>query len=296
MNNLKSKLETFSLPELFRLIDSGSKTGMLTIEKAIEGNKCEIWFESGQLLTIIAPALQQNLLSSIEERGWLSKAVINQINRFYRNNQPLGAYLERMRLWTKEQQQSQFELHLQQIEPLFQLSNNTFELQEISSLSSAESSNDIPWTEMTGGKIRATEVTFKSLRKLDNWEHFIEQLPSSSSCLQRLVKQPTVELLTSELEIWSYADSRTPIKTIAQKLDRPLLNIQKTAFAMSMANLLEETMPSKFTSATPKKLTTTTRFATATAAVATQPSRVETSSEVSTSLLHNLVSFLKGRL
>ncbi len=291
---MKGTLETFSLPELFRLIDSGAKTGKLTLDKAIEGKKCEIWFELGQLLTIIIPANQKSLLNSIEEKGWLSKGVINQVNRFYRNNQPLGAFLSRMGLWSKEQQESCFEFHLQQIEPLFQLRNNVFELQEISSLSSVENVTEIPWAEMTGERIRATEVTFKALGKLDNWEHLIEQLPNGSSCLQRLIEQPTVELSPSELECWIYADSQTPIKTIAQNLDRPLFNIQKIAFAMSMANLLEETMPSKFTSARSKELTEKT-FATATPGVSTRSNRIDTRSEVSPSLLQNLVDFLKGR-
>jgi hypothetical protein len=290
---LKGKLDTFSLPELFRSINAGTKTGKLTIEKAIEGNSCEIWFEAGQMLTISIPAKRQDLLSDLYERGWLGKSTITQVSRFYRNNQPLGAYLERMGLWTKEQQKSIFASHIQQIELLFKLHDNVFELQEIPNLNSVEVEIAIPWSEMSGERVRATEISFKALHKLDNWEHLIEQLPSSSYALQRLVKQPTLEMLPLALEVWNYADNKTPIKTVAQKLDRPLLEVQKTAFAMIMANLLEETIPSKFSSYTLRETAVTQKTSqTTTTALANQ---LETKEEVSTSLLHNLVSFLKGK-
>jgi hypothetical protein len=291
---LKGKLDTFSLPELFRSIDAGTKTGKLTIEKAIEGNSCEIWFEAGQMLTISIPAKRQDILNALEERGWLGKATIAQVGRFYRNNQPLGFYLERMGLFSKEQQQSIFTSHLQQIELLFKLQNNAFELQEIPNLSAVEVKIDIPWSEMSGERIKATEISFKALHKLDNWEHLIEQLPNGSYALQRLVKQPTVELLPMDIEVWNYADSRTPLKTIAQKIDRPLLEVQKTAFAMIMANFLEETIPSKFSSPALRETTATQRTS-ATATKTAVASSIETKSEVNTSLLQNLVSFLKGK-
>jgi hypothetical protein len=293
---LKGKLETFSVPELFRLIDSGAKTGKLTIERAIDGNDCEIWFESGQILTIIVPVARKSLLDIIEERAWLNQNVIAQAKRFYRHNQPFGGYLHRMGLWTKEQQASLFDFHLQQIESLFKLDSGAFELEEIANLNSADNGKDTPWEDMTGNRIQAAEMTFQALQKLEKWEQFAELLPASSSCLQRLVKQPSIELSSVEFAVWSYTDGKTSIKTIAQNLEKPLLTIQKIVFAMSMANLLEETMPSQFSSPTPKKLKETTGLATAMVGAAVQPSRLETKDGVSTSLLHNLVSFLKGRL
>jgi hypothetical protein len=245
-------LETFSLPELFRLVDSGSKTAELIIQppqeyrpfKAINDypvGTYHLWFYRGQLVTITSNRLDHlDLITLIEKQRWTKK------NDFYNfvdkcpANIPLGVYLHRRKVIKKEKLKSLFQLQLHQIYKLFNLSAGKFQLKVISEQSLQPTTNTMPWSEMTGHSIQAVKVNILALRMLKNWDIFTEKLPEPSSALQQLVYQPTLHLTPLEQKIWQIAFGTMSLEELTQIHNLSLLEVQKAAFRLMMGRLLEE--------------------------------------------------------
>lgn len=166
---ISGTLETFSLPELFRLLDSGSKSGRLIFQSLPESINSEsqlyyLWFEKGRLVAISDRLKPQNLTTQIENRGWLDRELTTKLDRSRPEDQPLGIYLKRLKLLTSEQLRTIFDFHLDIVYQLFEISAAWFQFDEISERSGVESLKSLPWLDMTGESIRATDVVLHALR------------------------------------------------------------------------------------------------------------------------------------
>jgi Domain of unknown function (DUF4388) len=323
---MSGSLETFSLPELFRLIDLSAKTGRLTVQPLVDENKpraialCYIWFEKGRLVAITDDANRQGLMNLIENRGWLSRRVIEKLADLCPVEYPFGLYLKTMGVLKAEQLQLLFQMNLHQVYKLFEVTSGWFMFEV---LSSGKNSNNLatPWLEMTGNSMRATEVTLFALRLLRNWTSFFDRLPDLNSALRPLVRQVPFRLDTQELELWQLADEITSLDEMAFKLKRPLDSVQKTAFRLINTGLVEEIfqdlpsngMPAQFLQAEP--LTSPAAIAQETAPkpneqnlrdtnaereksvkISVSPdSNLDKSPDISGSLIKNLVSFLRSK-
>lgn len=68
---IQGSLETFSLPELCQIIESGYKTGRLIFNPGLKNANSdfkqtfELWFDQGNFITIINALKQQFLLTEI---------------------------------------------------------------------------------------------------------------------------------------------------------------------------------------------------------------------------------------
>lgn len=239
-------LESFSFPELLRLIDLGSKSGRLILQVRSAPNNPEliglyhIWFQEGQLVTIINRSNHQSLITQIENRGWLSQFVSQKLEQLCLPEIPLGSYLEQQQLLTEQQLNSLFQTQIEQIYQLFEVPVGCFLFHEISRQSNADKRKRIPWLEMTGQSMRATEICLNALRLQKNWHIFAEQLPESNYALTRLVQQPYFKLIPLEWQIWEVANGQVPLKSIAVKINQPILKVQKVALSLIMAGLVDE--------------------------------------------------------
>lgn len=245
-------LETFSLPELFRLIDSGSKTAELIIQppqeyrpfKAINDypvGTYHLWFYRGQLVTLTSNRLDHlDLVTLIEKHKWTNRDDLNHFANTCPANLPLGVYLHKKKILKKEKLKSLFQLQLHQAYKLFNLSSGKFQLKVISEQSLQPSFRMMPWSEMTGHSIQAVKVNILALRMLKNWGIFTEKLPESSSALQQLVYQPTLRLTPLEQQIWQIAFGTMSLEELTQIHNLSLLKVQKAAFSLIMARLVEE--------------------------------------------------------
>ena len=239
-------LQSFSLPELLRLIDLGSKSGRLIVQVRSEPHNSElvglyhIWFHKGRLVTMINRVNNQSLLTQFKSRGWLSEFMSKKIENAFSPNLPLGSYLEEMNLLTVPQLKLLFQNHLEQMYQLFEVPVGWFLFHEISPQAKLDKKRRIPWLEMTGQSIRATEASLHALRVQKNWDIFADHLPESSYALEQLVDQPHFQLIPIELEVWKLANGNTSLKVIAEKTKQPLLNVKKVAFRLIMAGLVDE--------------------------------------------------------
>ena len=239
-------LESFSFPELLRLIDLGSKSGRLILQVRSAQDKPELvglyhlWFQEGRLVTIINRSHHQSLMTQIENQGWLGDIFEQKLEQSYLPDIPLGLYLEQKKLITEEQLNFLFQTQIAQVYQLFEVPVGCFLFHEISAQSDSDKKRRIPWLEMTGKSVRAIEISLNALRVQKNWDIFAEQLPELNYALTRLVEHPAFKLIPLEWQLWELADGKTSLKAIAGKINQPLLNVQKAALSLIMAGLVDE--------------------------------------------------------
>jgi hypothetical protein len=248
--SMTGSLETFSLPELFRLIDSGGKTGQLIVQPPLNQQSLDfnpnyepptyhLWFHKGRLITTVNHGLHhESLVSLIKNRGWLSRRVIEKLAEVCPAEVPLGNYLSKMKVLETEKLKLLFQMQLHQVYQLFNLNSGQFRLEVFSpeKLSSAS----MPWLDMTGVSMQASQVNLLALRITRNWSNFAHKLPEKNSALQQLIRQPKFRMTTIEQAVWQMAQSNMSLEQLAQFRAISLLEVRKAAFCLMMARLVEE--------------------------------------------------------
>jgi hypothetical protein len=248
--SISSSLESFSLPELFRLIEKDSKSGRLIVQASPSERVSKrkgihyIWFHEGHLVAVSDCLNHKGLINLIESRGWLSPSIVSRLRTLCPPEMPLGVYLQKMKLLSPEKLSLVFQLQLHQVYQLFHLDGGRFRFDELAELK--DRILTIPWLEMTGQKIRTTEVSMYALRLIDNWDIFTEQLPEANLALRRLVPKPHLKLTSLERQIWELADGITSLMNIAKLTKQPLQNIQITAFRVIAVGLVDEIFISSY--------------------------------------------------
>jgi hypothetical protein len=243
-------LESFSLPELFKLIENNSKSGRLIIETPISNRTSKregiyyIWFQAGHLIAVSDRLNQKGLINLIAARGWLSPLIVSRLRTLCPTSVPLGVYLHKMKLLNQQKLSLIFQLQLHQVYRLFQLTGGRFRFDDFSELQ--DRILTIPWLEMTGHRIKTTEVTMYALRLMEDWEQFTEQLPEPSQALKRLVTNPHLKLTALERQLWDLADGQTSLLKIAKITEQPLQTVQITAFRLMAVGLLNQVFQSSY--------------------------------------------------
>ncbi len=243
--SIKGFLESYSLPELFRLLDSGGKSGKLVV-KTDSGyddstnNPYYVWFYKGRLVGVTRANTKRNALEKVIENGWLSPRVIEKLMPLCPEGRPVGTYFKSIGALSEKQLNQMFEVDLKQVLDLFEFNYGYFEFENFSHLEPTTILKKMPCSEMTGISLRGTEVALSALRNTQNWDRFTNQLPENSSGLQRLTPKSQYRLVSLEQELWKYSDSITSIKDIARNLRNSDVEVKRAAFRLMMAGLVEE--------------------------------------------------------
>lgn len=144
-------LSDFSLPEIFRFIDSGSKTGMLTLRALPESSAAShhyIWVENGRIVAAANELNEEGLLSLIQQYQWVSDRVVTKLAQLRPADQPLGLYLRKQGALRAEQLNHLFHVQIvQQFCVLFKLKDAHFKF---------EQNVPLPTQEMTGLSVPGT--------------------------------------------------------------------------------------------------------------------------------------------
>lgn len=236
-------LDSFSLPELFKLIENDSRSGRLIIETPISHKTARregiyyIWFKDGYLIAVSNCLNQKGLIDLIGKRGWISPPIVARLRTLCPTAVPLGIYLYKMKLLSSAKLSLIFQLQLHQVYQLFQLTGGRFRFDDFSEL--PDRILTIPWLEMTGHRIKTSEVCMYALRLMENSENFIGQLPAPSQLLRRTVTRSHLKLTATERQLWNLADGQTPLMTIARIIQRPISIIQITAFRLITLEVVE---------------------------------------------------------
>ena len=241
---IHTSLESLSLADLFRLIEFERKSGRLTIHVSLEDTKTSlkkiyyIWFEDGYLVAVSDRLNHKGLINIIEARSWLSPLVTNQLRTLCPVKVPLGTYLQKSQLLTIEQINLIFQIQLHQVYQLFELTSGSFRFDEMSELK--DRIMTIPWLEMTGNRLQATEVSMYGLRLIKKWDVFADKLPAPYLIFKRALPQCQFKLMPLERQLWEHIDSLNSLSTIAKQINKPINAIQIAAFRLLAVGLIEE--------------------------------------------------------
>ncbi|MFE4106037.1 DUF4388 domain-containing protein [Almyronema epifaneia] len=229
-------LSEYSLPELLHLLESGSRTGQLSLRSPVaattQSRDYFVWFRQGRIVSAFNDLQENCLIKLIDQRQLLDSESALKLLQRSPNDRPFGLFLKEKGVLIAEQLQLLFSIQvIRQIRSLFVLEDAWFQFHD---------SLKLPYREMTGISIAATEVILPGLRALRNWQALQSRFPDAESGLSRCVVQPAVRLKPIEQQVWFCADGETSLQAIAQQLKCALPEVQQVAFCLIHAGLVEE--------------------------------------------------------
>jgi hypothetical protein len=289
--SLRGSLDDFSLPELFRLIDSGHKSGQLILQFSSGSKASEalshyhyIWFWQGQIVAVTSRVDQQDLITLIDSKDWLSGRVTERLRNLCPKSVPLGLYLRRQGILKTGQLNALFREQLHRVRNLFELPSGHFEMNWQAKL---------PYYEMTGFGVRALKIALFTMRTMHNWQSLTDVLPKATSALQPLRDQPDLQLEPLEWHLWEFADGITPLATIVLHMNQSLILVQRAAFRLMIAGLVEEMPIAKIPNLPASSFL---RLATSPSLESDDENKDPEKSRLNASFLQNLVGFLRSKV
>ncbi len=251
--SVSGRFSTFSLPEMLQFLQEGNKTGLLTVRSRPEAAKnfswYFIWLNQGRIVAAADRKDYHGLVTLIAQRKWIPEPELKRLVQQCPLRQPFGLHLKSQSLLSAEQIKLLFSVQIiRQICALFELTDGAFNFIR---------NVQLPYLEMTGISIPATDITLPGLRNLHNWSALESKLPlPTSTILRSNYGILPVKLNEQELKVWNLTDGKTTIDEMAIKLDRPIESIRRTAFCLTIAGLAEE-IPMVVRSARAPETTTT---------------------------------------
>jgi hypothetical protein len=235
---ITGSLSEFSLPEIFQFLDQGQKTGILTIRdpQDVKTGKPflrHIWLMNGRVVAAGDRLDNRGLARLIEQRGWITEANRQEVERLIQENVPLGLNLKSLGILQPDQLKLLFSVQvLRQVCSLFQVETGQFRF---------EANINLPKAEMTGLSLPATETTLMGLRSLKDWQVLQSKLPDPNSTLFKLTAdQPHLRLDASETQVWQLGNGSMHLKKMAEHLQMSVPKIQQIAFRLIVVGLVEE--------------------------------------------------------
>jgi Domain of unknown function (DUF4388) len=282
---LAGRLLEYSLAEVFRFIEEGRKTGLLSIDRgngllSSSDYQNYIWFQKGKVVAHANQLNGQELIDLAVRHCHLDEKISDLLRQQSAYMfKPLGQQLESQGIINSQQLAALFAVQVvQPLIALFGTGDANFAFDETILPKSSE---------MTGLSMAAAEISLQGLRALQNWEFLQAKLPEPEYGLQRVCAiLPEYPLEQQETEIWSIADGQSTITQIARKHNLSLLQTQQLAFRLTAVGLLKEVtldcnLPTMVDSS--RVLPTNS------------PQLVAPKSTVSKKFLSNLVGFLKKK-
>lgn len=226
-----------SVPEIFRLIEKGEKTGLLSIS-ALSGTSAKpdsvyyIWVQHGSIVAAANRLDGQGLVSLITKQQWVSDRAFAKVLKWCCPlEQPLGLCLKNQGILSAVQLEQLFNVQiLQQFCPLFQIHEGMFKFDQ---------NVPIPNRELTGSSLSITEAILMALRWLPNWEALSHQLPHPGVSLANVsAGKPQLKLDSLESKVWECSKRMISLKAIAIELRIPVEKVQQIAFRLIAVGLV----------------------------------------------------------
>lgn len=231
---LSGRLSTFSLSDIFQVIDRGKKTGCLALKVSPSSPKYyRVWFEEGQIIAISSRSDNSDLLLLLKKHKWIDHQAITALNQLHSLSTPLGVYLENQGSLTPDNLRLSFHIQvIQQLCGLFRFSDGEFQFKV---------NTRAPKAEMTGLSISTAEATLIGFRSLKNWRLLESKLPKLESVLSKSpIAQLTLKLNPLEKKIWDLSNGTLPLEDIGKYVSHSSKDIQKAAFRLLITGLVVE--------------------------------------------------------
>lgn len=189
-------LKTISLPDIFQLIFSTKKTGILVISK---GNiKKEIYFRNGFIIYASSTEERDLFGNLLLKMGRISKAELDKVLREKKEGKKIGGTLVEMNLFTREEIMDCLRLQIEEtIYSLFGWKDGEFNF--------VEGKAPPPGSIQT--ELNPMNIIMEGTRRIDEWTELTKILPSDET---NLLLEKTPDLRTEEIRL-----SRNEILTMA---------------------------------------------------------------------------------
>lgn len=174
-------LKTVSLPDIFQLIFSTKKTGVLFITKG--DSKKEIYFKGG--FTIYATStVEQDLFGNLLlKMGRISKTELERVLKEKKSGKKIGAALVEMGLFTREEILDCLRMQIEEIiYGLFGWKDGDFNFVE----------GKMPPPETIQTELNPMNIIMEGTRRIDEWEELKKVLPSDGVMIE-LEKNPVLK-------------------------------------------------------------------------------------------------------
>lgn len=129
---ISGRLSEFSLAEVFRLLERGRKSGLLTLRTISDTVSQQIqnfyiWFQQGQIVAAASRLDSKGLATMIHQRQWLGEASLELLKQAFQTEQPLGLQLKCQGILQAEQLKLLFYAQvMRQMCALFQFEDGWF--------------------------------------------------------------------------------------------------------------------------------------------------------------------------
>ncbi len=208
-------LKTISLPDIFQLIFSTKKTGVLNIGQ--NKSKRFIYFKAGMLVYASSTDEQDLFGNILLKKGRISKEELNKVLVSQKEGKKLGALLVERKLLTRDEI---FECLKMQIEEivygLFGWKDGDFEFIE----------DQLPPPEAIQTELNPMNLIMEGTRRIDEWEELKKVLPSEETVVELMrdppIKAEELRLTKNEIIVMAIIGSGRKIADVLEEcyLDR----------------------------------------------------------------------------
>jgi len=180
-------LNTVSLTDVFQLIFTTQKTGVLSVSK--DKSKRQIFFRDG-LLVYASSNVQQDLFGNLLlKKGRITKSELDAILKNLKDGKKIGAALVEQGLFTREEIYDCLRMQIEEVVyGLFGWKDGNFEFSE----------GKIPPPESIQTELNPMNIIMEGMRRIDEWLELKKVLPPDDAILE-IVPEP--QLKSEELRL-----------------------------------------------------------------------------------------------
>jgi CRISPR/Cas system-associated exonuclease Cas4 (RecB family) len=202
-------LKTVSLPDVFQLIVTSKKTGMLTISK--NEARRDIYFRDGLLMYAHSNSREDLFGNLLLKKGRITKAELDDILKTENEGKKIGALLVEKNLFSKEEILECLKMQIEEIVyALFGWRDGNFEFTE----------GKAPPANVIQTQLNPMNVIMEGMRRIDEWVELKKVLPQDEAILEIVpdpqIKSEEMVRARTDFQVLSLISSGRPFQQIVE--------------------------------------------------------------------------------
>jgi hypothetical protein len=233
---MNGALTELSLAEIFQVLERCQETGSLRLHvPPVLGLDPQFWICEGKIVAAVLRPGEQRLEALVQRHvsdRHTGERALEKVQQLCPCDRPLGFWLKNMGFMQPDELQRIF--HHQVVTSVIAclgLGEGQYEF-----VAGAKA----PLVELSGFSMSAMTIALLGLRDLKDWSGIVRRLPRLDSALRPSPEQPRVWLTQQEWRIWEYTNGLVSLEAIAAQMKIAPLEVQKLAFQLMVAGLVQE--------------------------------------------------------
>lgn len=231
---LTGNLRTVSLSDLFQLISTAGKTGMLLLSQ--NDQKREIYFTKGNIICVSSSGSEDELLGNLmlAQKKISPPDLERALSLQKLTSKRLGSILLEMGVLTKERLLECLQYQVEEIVyNLFGWNSGDFTFYE----------GRVPPTEQITTQLNTMNVIMEGTRRIDEWMQIRKILPADDVKLQMVknpkIKSNTVSMTVEELQLLPHINGERTIQELLQVSPLSEFCVRKALYKLITSGLIE---------------------------------------------------------